>query len=433
MALSPFPEDLKSAKLHVQAGSPLAEVFLIDHEFALKERSIGDLDVEVEPGVYNVKARLGDATVEQLVVLNQDQELDLRDELSLASPAPIEGASPAHESAVRVAAEESAKVARRIGKGAQIFLLTRSESGQSPLIELTLHRRNGKLIEDLAVSGSSAAGRTVSVDPGTYFLRWDDSSGIAAEQAVQAVKGWQTQVFMLDEAPAGSEPGRHHVSVQMSRSHFDPDDEMLRRTEEARAALADERKVASKEANEALFAKADNPILGLFGAHLMLLAQDAVEKAADEESLQDTERVQAPVGFDQTLFDTAVRNLRRLLGAAHPDVMALSTKTSNPPKRMSPLSAPPLLWRSWLLLVEASNDSPELVPWTICRQVAKLLPMRPFLVWSPVDENAASRWKGQLDEALAPARIAEDEARRRLSEQLLVPRVAIDKVLDSAN
>jgi hypothetical protein len=424
MGSSPFPEGLTTAKLHVAAGSPLAEVFLIDHQFALKERSIGDLNVEVEPGVYNVKARLGDATVEQLVVLNKDQELDLRGELAPAASAPIEGALPTQESAVP---------AKRIGKGAEVFLSTRSEKGQSQPVELSLHRANGRRIEDLKGSRPPLTGRTLAVDPGSYFLRWKDSTGIPAEQSVQAVRGWQTQVFMLDEAGSRSEPGRHHVSVQMCRRAFDPANDMLRRTEEARAALAEERKVASTKVNRALFAKSDNPILGLFGAHLMLLAQDAKTKAAREKRRGDTKRVRAPVGFDQSLFDTAVGNLRRLLGAGNPDVVALSTKTSAPPKHLKPLSAPPMLWRSWLLLVEASNDRHDLVPLAVCRQVAKLLPVRPFLVWSPVNKRAADRWEGQLEEALAPAKLAQEEARSKLARQLLIPRVAIDQVLDSAS
>jgi hypothetical protein len=426
MGSSPFPDDLKAARLHVEAGSPLAEIFLIDHQFTLRERSIGDLDVEVEPGVYNLKARLGDTTVEQLVVLNGDQDVDLGAALSPVSPAPLEGVSP--EAAVRVAAEASTTVAKRTGRGAKIFLLTRSQGGGAPLVELSLHRPDGTQIEDLTDEGAAAAGGTVAVDPGTYFLRWEDISGIEAEQALVAVRGWQTQVFMLDEAETSPEYGRHNVSVHMAKQAFDPKSEICRRTEEARAALADERKVASETIGE-LFAKCMNPMLCLFGAHLMLLARQAVESSSDEDSA----RVKAPVGFDQEVFDRVVGNLGDLLGPHNPDVVALSAKLSEPPSQLPALDAPPMLWRSWTLLLDASNDSPDLLPLGVCRQVAKLMPVRPFLVWSPVDEQAADEWQGDLKRVVQSSTASADgDTRRQLTQQLFVPRAAIDKVVDDS-
>ena len=91
MPSSPFREDVARVQLQVETGSPLAEVFLIDHAFALVDRAIGCLNTEVDPGVYTVKARVGDATAERLIVLNGDETIDLRHDLPAATPAPIEG------------------------------------------------------------------------------------------------------------------------------------------------------------------------------------------------------------------------------------------------------------------------------------------------------------------------------------------------------
>src|SRR4051812_2887307 len=85
MSVSPSSE----VHLSVTAGSPLAEVFLIDDQFALVARSLGDLDCEASPGVYKVKATLGDATVEQLVLLEGDQKLDVSRDLTIGSAVPI--------------------------------------------------------------------------------------------------------------------------------------------------------------------------------------------------------------------------------------------------------------------------------------------------------------------------------------------------------
>jgi hypothetical protein len=205
---------------------------------------------------------------------------------------------------------------------------------------------------------------------------------------------------------------------------------MCRRTEEARAALADERKVASDSLSKSLFARSTNPMLCLFGAHLMLLAQETVENGPDEQS----GRVTAPVGFDQQVFDRVVGNLAELLGPHDPDVVALSTKLSEPPSPLPALDAPPMLWRSWILLLDASNDSADLLPLHVCRQVAKLMPMRPFLVWSPVDEHAADEWQGDLKQVVQSSTTSADgDTRRQLSRQLFVPRAAIDKAVDDSD
>src|SRR3712207_5735059 len=95
------------------------------------------------------------------------------------------------------------------------------------------------------------------------------------EQCVYAMAGWQTQVFALEEA--GDDPeeiGRSRVSVLMAQHQFDPGDSQLPLIEQARTALADERKVATETLGE-LFEAIDNPMMGLFGAHLMLIARDA--------------------------------------------------------------------------------------------------------------------------------------------------------------
>ena len=344
MLSSPFSEAPRTVRLQVTAGSPLAEVFLIDHEFALAARSVGNLDAEIEPGVYKVKAWLGETAIERLIV-----SLDLSKDLPMVSPAPIEGTSRTHEFHMGTAAVESTRVAFSAGKGAEIFLMARRWSSQEPPPTsshpkpssppgLSLHRPDKQIIVDLGLSGSGdrrdwdpCLGINVAVDPGTYVLRWRDESGINAEQSVHAVRGWQTQVFLLDDASGPTEIGRHRVSVLMAQGGFRPNDAMLRLVEQTRSALADERKVASGLVNESLFAKFDNPMLGLFGAHLMLLARDAAheEEERQRRRLLEAKRLPAPVRFDQSLFDLAVDNLRNLLGADHPDVTALSTQATD--------------------------------------------------------------------------------------------------------
>ena len=160
----------------------------------------------------------------------------------------------------------------------------------------------------------------------------------------------------------------------MSQHKFTGDDAALYATEEARAALAGERKVATKELGASLTGDFENPMLGLFGAHLMLIASEAVEWQAEQKTAATAPA--APVVFDQKLFDDVVARLGKILGDDQPDVVALRTKVSERPS-LEPLRSLPMLWRSWRLLVEASNESPDLVPPELWRQSLGTLPARP--------------------------------------------------------
>ncbi len=467
MASSPFPDDAKPVRLSVQTGSPLAEVFLIDHAFALVARTLGKLDTSVEQGVYKVKAQLGDSIAERLVVADRDVELDLSHELSIASPVPLLGTSRTHEFHMEPAATESGSVSLSVGSGAKVFLCSRRWTtsigpapDKRPPPGLRLLTADGATIFDLRESGRWHADEsdpivsaTVEVDPGSYFLRWQDDEGVAVEQSLQAVRDWQSQVFLLNDARDADNP-RLAISVLMARHSFSAGDPRLRQADEARAALADERRVATTYINETLFAKFEYPMLGLFGAHLMLIAQEASRKADEETSRRksDVHRLRAPVDFDQALFDEVVRNLVSLLGREHPDVAALATRASNQSRDdLGPVTVPPMLWRSWLLLIEASNEWPELLPVATWRRALKVLPMRPFLVWSAEDdqEQTMERWQrgvGPVVQASVagaasssprgvaadvPPAAQADEVRRRLTEQLLAPRAAIDELADS--
>jgi hypothetical protein len=451
-------------------------VFLIDHSFALVDRSLGELDAQVKQGVYKLKARLGDTTVERLVVLNRDKSIDLTEDLPLASAAPLENTSQSHEFHMYPAAAQSAQVSIRAGEGAQIFLCARRwrdtkaggpDPAPLPLPSLSLHRPGGEMIADLAAPPGvqldpqePILGMTVEADPGSYALRWADPRGVVAEQTVHAVRDWQVQVFLIEEAGTPRSepeaPARQRLSILMGRERFDPADKTLRLVEEARAALADERKVASDFVTETLFAKFDNPMLGLFGAHLMLIGREANRAAKEDEEhdLSDAKRVHAPVAFDQSLFDGVVGNLVYLLGSDHPDATALATQSSNQDlQKLQPIEMPPMLWRSWTLLIEASNKRPELVPIATWRRTIGVFPSRPFFVWSPQHDtgDAVGQWQRELrrnlqGESPQPAadldpfsvgatmtlgRQGDDvsaDARERLSTELLAPRAVIDEL-----
>jgi hypothetical protein len=163
------------------------------------------------------------------------------------------------------------------------------------------------------------------------------------------------------------------------------------------------------------------------------------------------------VEYDQSRFDAVVEAVRELLGPDHADVVALSTQaTGGSPDAFDPVTAPPMLWRSWVLLIEASNAAPALLPVATWSRTLRLLPLRPFFIWAPEDTDAESSddWRNSLQRALATAKReptgdervsdvlaesaaeadrpgdveASDETRSRVSRELFVPRAAIDEV-----
>jgi hypothetical protein len=440
MAPSPFREGVSSVHLDVACGDdPLAEVFVIDHAFGLVERTVGrDLSVDLEPGVYKVKARLGDTTTERLVTLIGDEKIDFR-ALAVPSPAPSEGTSQTHEPHMQAAYDTARRLPIVVGHGAEIVIMARRFSGpgggHDPNAERPAHlslRDADRPLADLDQDGEgpldltdTALGTRIEVDPGTYTLHWTGRGGTEVEQSVQAVAGWQTQVFVLTEVPHG---GRHRATILMSRDQYDPSAD-ARLVEAARCALADERKVASK-ANTRIFANSDDPMLALYGAHLMLVAARSIE--AVEHAAERGGRPQgvSPVTFDQSVFDDAVSRLQTMLGPEHPDVVALATRASDQNiESPAAVGAPPMLWRSWVLLIEASNRRPDLLPASTWWPTVRQLHLRPFLAWSPDPDPDGSRaaWTGAIREVLASADPADEgAARERVSRDMLVPREVVD-------
>jgi hypothetical protein len=464
---SPFSDAGTQVHLQVATGSELAEVFLIDRTFALVQRGIGRLDCTVPQGVYKLKARVGDVSTEDWYVLNGDRTVDLTEKLAIGSPVPLMGTSKTHEYHMYPAEEQSRKVIDVDGSGAAILLCARRWSDTAPAAPgqgsspppISLHRPDGTTIVDVREDeaerddGDPILVTAVGVGPGSYLVRWRTTTGVVAEQTVVAVSGWQTQVWLLETEAQGDDDGQldtslEGISVLMTRDGFSATDETLHTAEQARLALASERRVASEVISQSLFAKFDNPMTGLFGAHLMLLAYETQRQIEREEARgSETKRVWAPVKFDQMLYDIAVDNLAGLLGPGHPDVTALATRSSNRSlSDLTPVEMPPMLWRSWVLLIEASNERPDLVPVATWQRTVRLLSVRPFLVWSPVEDRAVETWKREVAPLVqastagqqgggppgAAAMAAPDspdaESKRRLTEQLLAPRAALDEL-----
>lgn len=355
--------------LTVHTENDSAEVFIIDGRFKVVQRARGlQSTFSLKPGIYTVKVRAGFENREQHVALLDKAEEVKFSRINFLSPAPLIGTGRTHEYHIAAAEAESRNVHVKNGLGSSIFVFVRDwtsqqgyDSGHAPNRKpqrgLKLLDEQGGLVVDLEQESKFEstqdpwAACNVEVNPGLYRLGLELASGDTIEQILVASPGWQTQVFGLqrDYMEAGSELGESGsnrradlggASILLSQAGFNANDPTKRLVEAARLGLISTRQVLpDRQVNEILYGKFQNPMLGIFGAHLLLLNKQ--------------------IKLD--VLSTVVGNLRRMLGPAHPDVEALALRLGAR-GTFYVFEHPPMLRRSWWQVVDATIDRPELVP-----------------------------------------------------------------------
>jgi hypothetical protein len=181
---------------------------------------------------------------------------------------------------------------------------------------------------------------------------------------------------------------------------FDPNDPefgpSLRLLELARMGLISRRKVLREDITEYLWEKWSNPMLGIFGAHLLLIDPKP----------------------DWDLLRRVVGNLRRAIfrDQPHPDVEALALSLG-PQESTYVFQAPPMLRRSWSLVIGASNDKPDIVPAdSLAFEVAtRIWGDEPWLLWrNPAPGTRASKSSDQYEASLVAQVTAMEKIEPRL-------------------
>jgi hypothetical protein len=197
------------------------------------------------------------------------------------------------------------------------------------------------------------------------------------EQTIIAPPNWHVRIFTLLRTYTGNHKQERKAdlvssAIMLSRSQdFQPNNEDARLVELARLGLTQKRRVLSNELrNEILAGKFDDPMLGILGGHLLLM--------------------ESPV--DCNLLEIVVKNLRSMLGAEHPDVEALALRLNSAQNPLE-VSTPPMLQRSWGLILEATADQKA----TVLRQsfagriIRSTRAGDPWLLWLNPDSASASR------------------------------------------
>jgi len=367
--------------------------------------------VSLPAGIYKIRSRAGRQEQEQIVLVDRTQTISLASEPEFVSPAPLLGTSRTHEAHMDAAERLSREIHARAGSGAQVFLCARwwtsSRKAGATVLEhpgagITLSYWDGTpiaVLESVGVSDATAGdpfvGRNIELDPGAYILRRPGPAGAILEQTIVASRDWQTQVFLLKRetesrsGDAGTDPAALHVddvSVLMTRGGFDRGREDMRLAELARLALADERRILSQDLRQMAEGKFENPMLGIFAAHILDLS---LGRQLQDDSARERAAVEqrpAPAVLETRMnasdLNVLVDNLRMLVGYDHPDVEALSLRCPDPARRTAkPLSAAPMLRRSWSVFVAASNKNPGLVPLRLWNRVSALTALVPYLAW----------------------------------------------------
>ena len=387
--------DLVSIEVHT--GDASTEIFVIDGTFQLAARGVGRLETELKPGLYSIKVQAGSEAKEEHIILRPDDkhvEFEVKP-LRFTSPVPLANTARTHEYHESAASYHSSERHVQVGAGSAIFVFIRAwtsdagvETQQSKLHlarGLELREPSGNTIVDFAVKCASDysvpdpwAACNVEVNPGLYILSLELSSGSRLEQTIVASPGWQTQIFLLQRAygpnPEDKLADLPGASIQLSKypHPFQTHDLETRLVELARIALA-QRRVLSEEIALMLEGKYQNPMLGIYGAHLLLLES--------EPNLR--------------LLETVVTNLRGLLDL-HPDVEALALALEHDDSSYV-FEIPPMLRRSWAHIITATITKPEIVPASSLAAIIsnRVLGSELWLQWTNLSSQARASQEGR--------------------------------------
>ena len=350
-----------SITLDITTGDVATEIFVINSSFQLVTRGIGRLQTSVKPGIYSVKFQSGSTVQEEHILARpSDDHIELKKEpLEITSPIPVPNTRQSREYHQYALAQQVSQTHAQIGSGSSLFVFVRdwipddqrvaSPEAQHPARGLSLRDQQGNELVDFSAVGTSDltidepwAACGVELNPGAYILSLELSNGSRLEQAVITSAGWQTQIYMLqrlyDEGAESKRANLPNASILIARQQSaDIDSEMSRLVEKAKSALLNRRHILSNELREMLREKFESPMLGIYGAHLLLMEDE----------------------LNRDLFSTVIENLRGLLGT-HPDVEALALYL-DPTGSRDTFEMPPMLSRSWRHVLQASLENGDVV------------------------------------------------------------------------
>jgi hypothetical protein len=267
-------------KLSVEGPYEYTDLRILDSQLSEIASGTHRLVVDVSPGIYRTEARVPGAIDERLVSVPEGRDVHVTDfKLSLDSPAPVPEARTYHQSHDHWAASTSHAIHVRVpGQSpGRLFLTVRTDgsprNGPPGILVMT---RDREVLANLNQDGltehdSGFYAISLELPAGTYVLAQEESGLGLRGQAVFVEHGWQTQIFApWDTSDVGL--SRALVSMVRQDQGFRSSTSRYEYVEAALDGLASGRVVLTpNEENELLYAKFENPMLGMIGAYAYIL------------------------------------------------------------------------------------------------------------------------------------------------------------------
>jgi len=369
--------------LTVLAADQASEVFVIDGQFKVLARGIQSVELRIPPGIYRAKVRVGNMQGEKLFSVEPSEpgnhKLVQLDAIEFSSPIPLERTSTTHEYRQQALRDEM-RVAPvptvNLGTGAGLVIFLRDPStlySNLDAASLESYAKNfrGFLLSDWDGQNCHALDEigmldashgylmlSATVNPGAYALSRPSDNTERLSLPLVVPDNWSLQVFVTMD-PAGHNAlllranfNDAAMAFERPNAVFSPSRPDLNVLELARDALARGHNIIGDRSMEQLLAgKVENPMMGIFAAHLLLLDKNP----------------------NLSLAETVVANTATLIGADYPDLLALSWKLNyskyvrtkegqaelDAVPLLGRLKYPPLLQLSWHYLMQAYRSAPD--------------------------------------------------------------------------
>jgi hypothetical protein len=325
--------EVRERRLLVESTYPMAEIQVLDGRGVVLARAVERLSVTLPCGYYIIRHVAGSEAKEKLLELPPGPGDLLVDAPPFDLPVP------------RVPPPPSNPVVSPVLLGELSLTLTfPNRIPELPLYgELRIRDYDGRQLALLSQEQLNSGEQWVSLNlaPGCYLLQ--SPSGPPGERQTTIIEqclfvgaGWRTEVMV--PARQGF-PDAGNATVFMVRpvdGEPGPDDFSF--AELARQTLASSRSASASmgagSIRAMLGAKFENPMLGIYGAHLLI---------------RDPQ-------YDRGLLNEVIGNLKRLVGR-HPDVLSLCLLDNDPGDGPIEFRWPPMLRSSWSLIVRKGAQS----------------------------------------------------------------------------
>ena len=321
MSISERPAD---AQIELYSGVASLELSVVAADFTTVASGLGNLSTAVPPGIYQVVVRAGPVIDRTLITVGPGETYRANNlSVRFPAPAPVSDTSTSHEYHQAAVEQASGKLGQMPGPPSGLVLVVRDVRGMEgpPLLptDLACFSLLDEHLNPLPgfdqgwqlQSHEAIATWSGRLAAGGYALRTDPRLLVGGErmpttsqifdQSIWLSDNWQTIVFITtgQGGPQTSAASIHMGQLGIGWSPFDTQVGLA--LELANWGLREGRSVVPNDLlNVLLNSKYVNPMLGIVGAHSLLLSSE--------------------VNWD--VVETVIHNLE-LLVPGHPDVIAL--------------------------------------------------------------------------------------------------------------